>query len=178
MKTIEIDDEVYQELHKRENFFGETANDVLRRILEIDEVHEEQRETEVRRKTEDKYERPIEEMISSLGLESKMKSENIRVHGATPEKEYRIPILDALVEMGGKGKAKEVLEILKEKMKDHLKNVDFERIKSGNVRWENKACWERKDMVSDGLLRSDSRHGIWEITEEGRDYLMRYKNNL
>lgn len=60
-------------------------------------------------KTKKDYERPVEKMISSLGLEKTSVSEKItRVRGATPQKEYRIPILEALLEMGGKGTQKEV----------------------------------------------------------------------
>jgi len=43
------------------------------------------------------------------------------------------------------------------------------------IRWKNRALWERLVMVKDGLLKSGSPRGIWEITEKGREF---YKRNL
>jgi len=39
------------------------------------------------------------------------------------------------------------------------------------VRWRNTAQWCRHTMVQEGLLKRDSPHGIWEITEKGRQAL-------
>jgi len=90
----------------------------------------------------------------------------------TPCQTFRIPILEALVELGGKGKIDEILEKVERKMKHILKSVDYEKLPSGEqVRWQNTAQWERYNMVQDGLLRSDSPKGIWEITEKGRKFL-------
>jgi len=90
----------------------------------------------------------------------------------TPRQAFRIPILEALVELGGKGKTDEILEKVERKMKHILKSVDYEKLPSGvMIRWQNTAQWERYIMVQDGLLRSDSPKGIWEITEKGRKFL-------
>ncbi|RMH13146.1 MAG: hypothetical protein D6698_14360, partial [Gammaproteobacteria bacterium] len=37
--------------------------------------------------------------------------------------------------------------------------------------WRNTAQWCRNTMVREGLMKSDSPYGIWEITEAGRKYL-------
>jgi len=90
----------------------------------------------------------------------------------TQRQAFRIPILEALVELGGKGKTDEILEKVERKMKHILKSVDYEKLPSGvMIRWQNTAQWERYIMVQDGLLRSDSPKGIWEITEKGRKFL-------
>jgi len=90
----------------------------------------------------------------------------------TPRQAFRIPILEALVELSGKGKTDEILEKVERKMKHILKSVDYEKVPSGvMIRWQNTARWERYIMVQDGLLRSDSPKGIWEITEKGRKFL-------
>jgi len=90
----------------------------------------------------------------------------------TPRQAFRIPILEALVELGGKGETDEILEKVERKMKHILKSVDYEKLPSGvMIRWQNTAQWERYMMVQDGLLRSDSPKGIWEITEKGRKFL-------
>jgi predicted transcriptional regulator len=94
----------------------------------------------------------------------------------TPRQAFRIPILEALVELGGKGKTDEILEKVELKMKHILNSVDYEKLPSGvMIRWQNTAQWERYVMVKDGLLRSDSPKGIWEITEKGRKFLKNSK---
>ena len=177
MKRIEIDEEVYQALLKLIKSFEDTPNDILRRLLGLDEIHKERQEKEMVIKVEKDYEHPIEEMITSLGLEKKSVPKITKVRGAIPQKEYRIPILEALFEMGGKGTQKEVFEIIEEKMKDRFNNLDLEILKDGyTIRWQKMAAWQRYSMVREGLLRSDSPRGVWEITEKGREYLQKFKN--
>jgi len=90
----------------------------------------------------------------------------------TPNRDYRVPILEALEQLGGRGGVQEVLEIVYERMKDRLTEDDLKPLPSGRqVRWANAAMWERLNMVKDGLLRNDSLVGIWEMTEAGRAYL-------
>jgi restriction system protein len=56
-------------------------------------------------------------------------------------------------------------------MKHILKSVDYEKLPSGvKIRWQNTAQWERYKMVQDGLLRSDSPKGIWEITKKEENF--------
>lgn len=92
----------------------------------------------------------------------------------TPKQAYRVPILQALEQLGGRGRIDEVLNIVYEIMKTHLTEDDLKPLpEEGNVRWRNTAAWERYRMVNDGLLRDDSPRGIWEMTEKGRAYLER-----
>lgn len=94
----------------------------------------------------------------------------------TPRQVFRIPILEVLMELGGKGEVDEILKKLEIRMKEFLKPVDYEKLPSGvMIRWRNTAQWERYVMVQDGLLRSDSPRGIWEITEEGKRSLKNYR---
>jgi len=87
----------------------------------------------------------------------------------TPEAEFRLPILQALVNMGGSGIVRNVLDQVGKLMEGRFTPVDFEVIETANeVRWRNTAKWERSRMVRQGLLRSDSPIGTWEITDEGR----------
>jgi hypothetical protein len=90
----------------------------------------------------------------------------------TPEREYRIPILVALMEMGGRGRVKDILKRVEATMKDKLTKTDYEKLPSGTyVRWVNYAMWERLNMINDGLLEKGSPRGVWEITEKGKLYL-------
>lgn len=86
----------------------------------------------------------------------------------TPQREYRIPILESLIEMGGSGRVKGILERVQRKMAKRLTLMDWEQLPSGNyIRWRNAVMWERLKMTKEGLLKSNSPTGIWEITKEG-----------
>ena len=83
--------------------------------------------------------------------------------------EFRGPILVVLQEMGGRGHAREVLKAVERRMSNRLSHVDYQILPSGQQkRWEKSANWERMNMVNDGLLRNDSRRGVWGLTEAGR----------
>lgn len=88
----------------------------------------------------------------------------------TPEKSYRQPILQALSEMGGRGRMNDVLIRVEQIMRGQLKQVDYEPLASDTElpRWRNTAQWERNSMVEEGYLKSNSQRGIWEISEKGR----------
>jgi hypothetical protein len=91
----------------------------------------------------------------------------------TPTEAYYEPILQALEEMDGAGKVAEVLDRVGQIMKPVLKDVDYQPLASNpdNLRWRNAAQWARNNMVNEGLLKTDSPRGVWEITEGGRAYL-------
>lgn len=91
----------------------------------------------------------------------------------TPEAEYRLPILQVLVDMDGSAKATEVLERVGHVMKPRLKAVDFDPLASqpDNPRWRNAAQWARAAMVKEGLMKQNSPHGVWEISETGKQFL-------
>lgn len=95
-----------------------------------------------------------------------------RVRGAIPQKEYRLPILEAIIEKGGKATQQEVFEIIERKMSNQFKELDVQVLTDGYTkRWQKMAAWQKYIMVKEGLLRSDSPRGVWEITEKGRKIL-------
>jgi len=105
-----------------------------------------------------------------LGLEKKPPKHN--TGDAIPHQEYRLPILEALLEKGGRARRCEVSEIIERKMGDKFNKSDLQVLSDGQTkRWQKGVDWERLRMVKDGLLRSDSPTGVWEITEKGRKYL-------
>jgi len=58
-------------------------------------------------------------------------------------------------------------------MKGTLKDVDYDPLASDPEmpRWRNTAQWARNSMVKTGLLKADSRRGVWEISDDGRRVL-------
>jgi hypothetical protein len=91
----------------------------------------------------------------------------------TPEHAYRRPILDALVELGGRVALDDVLDRVGDKMKDTLNEYDHQPLRSNDreKRWRNTVKWCRNDLVREGLMESGSSQGIWEISDRGREAL-------
>lgn len=89
----------------------------------------------------------------------------------TPEAAYCLPILKALIELGGSAKMQAVLDKVHKAMKPILKDVDHEPLASDPdmPRWRNSAQWARNTMRQEGLLKDDSPHGTWEISPAGKD---------
>ncbi|MCB9035949.1 MAG: hypothetical protein H6557_04940 [Lewinellaceae bacterium] len=91
--------------------------------------------------------------------------------------EYYIPILSVLFEAeDGKLTVQECIEKVEPIVKDKLQEDDYEELPStGELRWHNNVKWARNDLRKLGLISSDSPRGVWEITENGVDYLEKNK---
>ena len=109
-------------------------------------------------------------------LEEDTESEDSRF---TPVHAYWPVILESLMEQGGRAKKDTVVERVGKKLEGILTAADKELLPSGlDVRWKNRVAWQRLNMVNQGLLRSDSQRGIWEITDAGRKWLDNVKQSL
>jgi restriction system protein len=89
----------------------------------------------------------------------------------TPEDEFRIPILEALVQLGNSAPIGDVIDQLEKSMVDILNEYDWQELPStpNLPRWRNTAQWARQSLVENGHLSGDSPKGIWEITDSGRE---------
>ncbi len=95
----------------------------------------------------------------------------LRVRGKrTPETDFRLPILQTLVDLGGTAKTAEVLNAVEKKMKKTLNEYDMQPLPSipSMSRWKQTAQMVRIKMVKEGLLKSSSPRGVWEITAKGK----------
>ncbi|MCS7001070.1 MAG: hypothetical protein RML15_09030 [Bacteroidota bacterium] len=96
----------------------------------------------------------------------------------TPQRAFRCAILQALLELGGSAKMNQAIDRVYLLMKDKLKPGDFVHTLSGREKWWSNVQGEKNTMKIEGLLRSDSPWGIWEISDEGRRYYEQHcKNN-
>ena len=88
-----------------------------------------------------------------------------------------LPILQALVQLGGSGRVIEVLDRVERMMKEQLNKYVYESLPSNpkELRWRNNAQWARLNLVQAGYLASDSPRGIWEISEAGRALVLEAK---
>jgi restriction system protein len=75
------------------------------------------------------------------------------------------PTLDALRQMGGYGKPKEVVQLIAKNLNipDHILE---EKTKTGILRFQNQVAWARQYLVWEGYL-DDTSKGVWKLTPEG-----------
>jgi hypothetical protein len=160
MPTIRIDDEVFAVLQKRARAFIDSPNDVLRRDYGLNGVS------------------PQATVSQPTGHKASLASTKVMgrvLRGQkTPEGEYIVPILEALVQAGGRGRAADIVDQVGRLMSGRLNEYDHKELAAGEIRWRNTAEWCRNTMANKSdppLLNPNSSHGWWEITEEGRKYL-------
>jgi hypothetical protein len=77
----------------------------------------------------------------------------------------RREIIKALQKIGGRAPVHRVLEEMEKQLTGQLLPRDLELLKDGSVVWQNSAQWERFHMIKEGILRDNSPHGIWELSE-------------
>lgn len=83
----------------------------------------------------------------------------------TSREVLRKELIRALKAMGGAGLVQQVLDKMEEQLGGKLLPRDMETLSTGVLVWKNNAQWERTRMVQDGILKSDSRRGTWELSE-------------
>ena len=88
-----------------------------------------------------------------------------------PQSEFRQPLLEILHEMGGSARVANLRPAMKEKMMPTLLQGDLELVSSGDERWWNATCWERRNLVKEGYIRDDSPRGTWELSERAMAHL-------
>ena len=76
------------------------------------------------------------------------------------------PVLEALRELGGSAKPREIVEWIGEKYKvpDEILNERY--AKSGVLKFQNQLAWARQYLVWEELLAS-SKHGVWTLSKKG-----------
>lgn len=106
-------------------------------------------------------------------LNKRNKTKRLSRGKRTPNSAYYLPILKVIADFGGAAKTSDVLSRVEKLMSSKLKEVDYQMMPSApqTPRWNNSARWARQEMVYEGLLKNDSRNGIWEISDKGRQYL-------
>ena len=119
----------------------DTPNTVLRRILGLEKS-----------------------ATPSVTRQPRARSDELLPHAA-----YRPALLEALAERGGLAPAREITIAVGEKLRDQFKPRDLEPNNSGVIRWENRVAWQRLRLKEQGLIKSGSPEGIWELTEAGQE---------
>ena len=83
------------------------------------------------------------------------------------QKDIEVPLLEVLVELGGRGKPKEIYPLVTKKFPEIREEDLAETLPSGGDRWTNRIQWVRQRLIDKGEMCSPTR-GIWEITDKGK----------
>src|SRR3989442_1235649 len=130
MPTIRIDDEVFAALQERGRAFVDTPNDVLRRDYGLNGVNG----TNVHavpgtlsfptgQQQQQPSSRPTRRRVMG----------RIQRGEKTPEPEFIVPILQALVEAGGRGRTSDIVDRVGQIMKDRLNEYDHKALATGEI---------------------------------------------
>jgi hypothetical protein len=91
--------------------------------------------------------------------------------------DYEIPLLQVLSDLpGGQGTAQEVRDRFGERFDDRIPvehRVYLENIR--DTKWRNIVAWVRSGLSDRGLV-DGPKHGIWRITDMGREHLAQVGN--
>jgi len=151
MPVIRITDVTWDRLKRWAVPLEDSPEDALRKVLEAAEEHL-------------KYHEPTGEDHRRRSIKL-LKWKKLRKGLKTPQQAYRQPILEALYELGGSASVGDVLQMVEKKMKPILNEIDYQKLPSGvDIRWHNTAMWERFNLVREGLLKSGSPNGTWELS--------------
>lgn len=146
MRSIEIDDEVWERLKAEAEPFVDDENSVLRRLLGMDGAGV---------------------GPARRGLFRRGSARRAPLGSLMEREAYEIPILQELAARGGRAPGREITEAVGERVVDLLTERDYETLDSGRVRWVTRVQFTRLRLKERGLLRSDSPRGVWELTEAG-----------
>ncbi len=181
--TIRIGEDTYEQLKTHAEPFVDTPDSVIRRLLGMDDAGQTpdaDSMTGVRQAAD----APAAAARGANGGSPSVKrsTENSRGARTTAKKPgraprgslladdaYELPILQVLIERGGRAGKNEVLDALEPILGERLTELDREPVNSGEIRWRNRAQFARLRLVQRGDMEKDSPRGIWEIAKQGRE---------
>lgn len=113
----------------------------------------------------------VKNLKSRLGCEEQTTEKKPRKKRSglpkTDNATLRQTMIEALQHLGGSSQKNEVIKYMEQRLQDKFLPGDLEwRDSCKSAVWQNNACWERYQMVEDGILKIGSPRGIWELSEE------------
>lgn len=177
-----IDEDVFAELQRRAEPLVDDLNSVLRKVLGLTSADsgdsEAARATPPRGQTSSTPSSPSVRPPSaskgtrrprpSASRKSAAKTKRAPRGSLLPQQEYEGPLLQSLIELGGRAPTSEVVERTGTHLHDKLTPADREVLDSGEVRWKNRVQFVRLGLIKQGLIAKDSPRGLWEITDAGQ----------
>ncbi|HMC50825.1 MAG TPA: winged helix-turn-helix domain-containing protein [Solirubrobacterales bacterium] len=152
---IEVDDEVMAKVQAQAKPFVDSPNDALRRLLGL---------------------RSASEALCARLPATKPPSvpfARVPAGELLPMSEIELAVLRAVSQAGGSAPRAGVKEVVERMLAEKLTPLDRAPIPTGAIRWENRLGFARLRLIERGHLRSDSRRGLWELTDAGIEELGR-----
>ncbi len=89
--------------------------------------------------------------------------------------DFEIPLLKALIKLGGRARPSEAYPEVEKIMGLNLKDFPqgYEKYKSDAIKWKNKTAWAREYLKRKKQL-DGSQRGVWKITEIGKERVKNY----
>lgn len=160
-KTIRINNNLYNSI-RDDSTFEDTPNSVL-----IKWAKELGRYKEIQEITESP--------ISELKITDEIIIEISRPLNLTNESNLLVPVVEALVELGGRARAIDVTEMVIAKL--NPSSDDMQKLPSGPRRIEKQIHWARNTLTIKGVILRNSPRGIWELTDNSEEWLDKVKIN-
>jgi len=96
-----------------------------------------------------------------------------------PEIIYQFLVLKILNAHGGRAETARVMDIIWRDYRSVLSKKDImDYEKSKEARWQNNVRFARQHLVESGCLANNSRRGLWEITEQGRQQYAKWADEI
>lgn len=144
MRTIRVDDDVYEALKELAAPFEDTPNTVIRKLL--------------KQVTKLPVREPSE--IKIIKTRKKLTPQSVYEHWLT----YTL-----WKDFSGRACKGDVTEATINTMRKHglLTDADFEKVSTGETKAENTIAFGRNRLKEEGIIKNNSPRGIWELTIEG-----------
>ncbi len=181
MKRIEVDKEVFEKLQSLAEPLVDDANSVLRRVLGI------AGNEPGAKATSRPPARPRSGAAGGLAVESRPSARHdqdsvnrrearlekvgrARRGSLLPQAAYEMPVLESLIELGGSAPSSVVIDRVGARLETQFTDIDRDKTSGkGVIRWRNRTQFARHGLVEKGQMLRDSPHGVWEISQAGRD---------
>jgi len=72
-------------------------------------------------------------------------------------------LIASLKALGGSAPKSEVEDEMERRLRSVLTDADYEPVGEGIPRWKKNAQWMRYNLVKEGIMKSNSPRGIWEL---------------
>jgi len=150
MPVIEIDDDTNARLLRLVRSFDDSADDVIRRLLDRFEQRDDR---------------------SAAVPDVRRTGRRASPGSILSEREYWLPLLEALAMAGGELPANDAIQAVGDRLRGRLTPRDYESLDQGGVRWKNRTRFARLRMKEEGLLDADAPRGVWRMTDAGQRFL-------
>lgn len=168
--SVDIDEQVWEELKAQAEPFVDTPNAVLRRLLDL--APSDGADAQGNGPSRGARRRDHGPSDGSPGR--RRRASRAPVGSLLPESEYELPILRTLAERGGSAPARDVVDAVGKLVADRLTELDREELPNGGQRWQSRVQFTRLRLKERGLIKSGSPRGRWELADAGTEELAKH----